>query len=135
MIASSPCLAGRVSRSRIPWNGAIVGVPVLWLLMFGVSRAADLPRFREHVVTGSLKQGYQLVSVDLNNDGKKDLIAVDEAATELAWFENPTWERHVLAVDVPRPQTGSASLCRSTCLYHTRSVGDVHTAGRGRSAS
>lgn len=103
MIASSPCSTGRVSRSRIPWNGAIVGVPLLWLLVFGVSRAADLPRFREHVVTGSLKQGYQLVSVDLNNDGKKDLIAVDEAATELAWFEYPTWERHVLAVDVPRP--------------------------------
>jgi hypothetical protein len=34
---------------------------------------------------------------------KKDLIAVDEQATELAWFENPTRERHVLATDVPRP--------------------------------
>jgi len=37
-------------------------------------------------------------------DGEKDLIAIDEAATQLGWFENqhPTWKRHVLAVDVPR---------------------------------
>ena len=47
--------------------------------------------------------GYQLVAADLTRDGKKDLIAIDERATELAWFENPTWRRHVLAVGVPRP--------------------------------
>jgi len=65
----------------------------------------DLPRFREHVITKELKFGYQLVVADLNGDGKKDLIAVDEAATQLAWFENqhPIWKRHVLATDVPRP--------------------------------
>ena len=27
---------------------------------------------------------------------------VDERGTELAWFENPTWERHVIVRDVPR---------------------------------
>ena len=59
----------------------------------------------EHVVSKDLKFGYQLVVADLNGDGKKDLIAVDERATQLLWFENqhPAWERHVLAVDVPRP--------------------------------
>ena len=62
-----------------------------------------MPRFRERVITKDLKYGYQLVAADLNGDGRKDLIAVDEAATELAWFENPTWQRHVLALDVPRP--------------------------------
>ena len=53
------------------------------------------------VVTG-LKMGYQLVVADLNRDGKKDLIVIDERSTELAWYENPTWTRHVLATDVPR---------------------------------
>ena len=65
--------------------------------------AQDAPRFREEVISKEVKFGYQLVAVDLNRDGKKDLLAVDEQATEVAWFENPTWARHVLAKDVPRP--------------------------------
>ena len=75
-----------------------------WLLACIGLQAQDLPRFREHVISNELKFGYQLVVADLNGDGKKDLIAVDEAATQLVWFENqhPTWKRHVLAVDVPR---------------------------------
>jgi len=74
-----------------------------WLLA-GVSLPGQgLPRFREQVISKGLKMGYQLVAADLNGDGKPDLIAVDELATELAWFENPNWERHVLATNVPRP--------------------------------
>jgi len=65
--------------------------------------AGDLPRFREKVISMEVKFGYQLVAADLNRDGKKDLIAIDERASEVAWFENPTWERHFLATDVPRP--------------------------------
>jgi hypothetical protein len=74
------------------------------LLLAGFHLAAqDLPHFREHVVTKEVKFGYQLIAADLNKDGKKDLIAIDERATEVAWFENPTWERHVLVTNVPRP--------------------------------
>ncbi|MCY2993926.1 MAG: VCBS repeat-containing protein [Planctomycetota bacterium] len=67
--------------------------------------AQDGLRFREQVITKAVKFGYQLLAVDLNGDGRKDLIAVDETATELAWYENqhPTWNRHVLALNVPRP--------------------------------
>jgi hypothetical protein len=67
--------------------------------------AQDLPRFQEHVLTRELKFGYQLVVADLNGDGRRDVIAVDEQSTELAWYENqhPSWNRHVLAVNVPRP--------------------------------
>jgi hypothetical protein len=77
----------------------------VWLWACISVHAQDLPRFREHVLARDLKLGYQLVAADLNRDGRKDLIAVDEAATELAWYENqhPTWSRHVLAVNVPRP--------------------------------
>jgi len=64
--------------------------------------AAGLPEFAATTVTSSLKMGYQLVAADLNRDGKPDLIVIDERATELAWYENPTWERHVLVKDVPR---------------------------------
>jgi len=82
-------------------HGLVCGCFV-WLVACGVLSAEDLPRFRELVITEAVKFGYQLVAVDLSGDGRKDLIAVDERATELAWFENPTWTRHVLATDVPR---------------------------------
>ena len=61
------------------------------------------PRFREHVVSGDLQVGYQLAAADLNADGRKDLIAIDERSDEVAWFENPRWERHVLVTGVRRP--------------------------------
>lgn len=82
-------------------GAAVVGLASLMAQSFLL--AQSLPRFREEIVTKEIKFGYQLVAVDLNGDGKKDLIAVDERATELAWFENPTWARHVLATNVPRP--------------------------------
>ena len=34
---------------------------------------------------------------DFNHDGKLDVIANSLAVQELAWYENPTWERHVIA--------------------------------------
>lgn len=64
-------------------------IPLLALLL-----AAD---FREHVIATDLKGGYQVVAADLNHDGKPDLIALASGMTDLVWFENPTWERHVIA--------------------------------------
>lgn len=84
-----------------PWSSSTL-VAALGIT-FAASTAADLPHFEAKVVTTTIKYGYQMVAVDLNKDGKKDLLAIDEQSTEVAWFENPTWERHVLAVDVPRP--------------------------------
>src|ERR1043165_7819047 len=72
------------------------------LLAAFVLEAAGPPKFRDQTIATDLKMGYQLVVADLNRDGRPDLIAVDERGTELAWYENPTWERHVLIKDVPR---------------------------------
>jgi hypothetical protein len=60
--------------------------------------AAELPfHFAEHTLATGLKGGYQVVAGDLNHDGKPDLIALASGMKELVWFENPTWERHVIA--------------------------------------
>jgi len=64
--------------------------------------AAALPTYTVTTVSDSLKMGYQLVAADLNQDGRLDLIVIDERATELAWYENPGWTRHVLVRDTPR---------------------------------
>ncbi len=53
--------------------------------------------FKEHVIATGLKGGYQVVAADLNHDGKPDLIALATQMNELVWYENPTWERHVIA--------------------------------------
>ncbi|HVP49531.1 MAG TPA: FG-GAP-like repeat-containing protein [Bryobacteraceae bacterium] len=59
--------------------------------------AAEPARFAEHTIATGLKGGYQVVAADLNHDGKPDLIALASGMPELVWYENPTWERHVIA--------------------------------------
>lgn len=54
-------------------------------------------RFREHTIATDLKGGYQVVAVDMNNDGRLDLLAVGTGMDELVWYENPGWRRHVIA--------------------------------------
>jgi hypothetical protein len=52
--------------------------------------------FREHTIATDLKGGYQVIAVDMNHDGKLDMVAVASGMSELVWFENPGWERHVI---------------------------------------
>jgi hypothetical protein len=75
---------------------------VFSLLLACAGFGAAPPRFAARVVTDTLKYGYQLTAVDVNHDGRTDLIAVDEAATELVWYENPGWQRHVIASGLAR---------------------------------
>jgi hypothetical protein len=59
-------------------------------------------RFRVHTIAEGLRNGYQMVAVDLTGNGRKDLITLAESGEELFWFENPGWRRHVMATGVPR---------------------------------
>lgn len=67
--------------------------PFLYLLAALPLAAAD---FAEHTIATGLRGGYQVVVADLNGDGKPDLIALASGLPELVWYENPTWERHVI---------------------------------------
>lgn len=58
--------------------------------------------FDKRVLANDLAGGYQVIPCDVNGDGKPDLIALASGMTDLVWFENPTWERHVLASNLPR---------------------------------
>jgi len=59
--------------------------------------AAAPATFVEHTIANDLKGGYQVVAADLNHDGRPDLIALGSGMSELVWYENPGWQRHVLA--------------------------------------
>jgi hypothetical protein len=68
-----------------------------FLILCTLVYAAEPARFAEHTIATGLKGGYQVVVADLNHDGKPDLIALASGMPELVWYENPTWERHVIA--------------------------------------
>ena len=53
--------------------------------------------FYEHIIAAGLKGGCQVVAVDMNRDGKPDLVVLASGMSELLWFENPSWRRHVVA--------------------------------------
>jgi hypothetical protein len=70
-------------------------LPVIFALP--LLAAAPAIHFEEHTIASDLRGGYQVVVADINHDGKPDLIALASGMKELLWFENPGWQRHVLA--------------------------------------
>jgi aldos-2-ulose dehydratase/isomerase family protein/VCBS repeat protein len=52
--------------------------------------------FRAHDIEAKFPGGYAVQAVDINKDGKLDVIGVSQRVPEIAWYENPTWERHVI---------------------------------------
>lgn len=68
------------------------------LLAAAAAVGADpMLQFREHTIAEDLPGAYQVLPADLNRDGRPDLIALASNMRELVWFENPAWERHVIA--------------------------------------
>ena len=62
----------------------------LALLLLTLPVAAAVPKFRAEEIDKTLKIGYGLVVVDINNDAKPDVLVVDKE--RVVWFENPTWK-------------------------------------------
>src|SRR5437870_11716547 len=55
--------------------------------------------FIAHDIDANFRGGYSVSVADFNKDGKPDVIANSLSVAELAWYENPTWARHVIASD------------------------------------
>jgi len=70
-----------------------IALPLLALSLLAASAA----QFAEHTVAIGLRGGYQVIIADVNHDGRPDLIALASGMTDLVWYENPGWERHVIA--------------------------------------
>ena len=64
--------------------------------------------FVAHTIDGDLTSGYQPVVADLNRDGRLDVIGLSTRIGELAWYENPGWERHVLTTGLSRSINAAA---------------------------
>ena len=65
-------------------------------------------RFVTHTIDGELTSGYQPVVADMNRDGRPDVLGLSTRIEELAWYENPGWERHVLTTGLNRSINAAA---------------------------
>jgi hypothetical protein len=78
------------------------------LLTWNFSGLADepkaevaFPHFRMQEIETGLKVGYAVLIVDINNDGKPDIVVVD--ANRVVWYENPTWKRRTIIEGQTKP--------------------------------
>jgi len=55
------------------------------------------PKFEPSVVASGLSDGYWLDAVDVDGDGRLDLVASGLAEGEVVWYRNPGWEKHPIA--------------------------------------
>lgn len=73
-------------------------------LGFAVSLAATATfSFRAHTLAEDIRGAYQVLAFDVNRDGRPDLVALGNATSDLVWFENSTWQRHVIATGLSFP--------------------------------
>ena len=61
-----------------------------------VARAAEpaFPKFRAQQLEAKLTVGYGVLLIDLNGDGKPDIVVAD--SKRVIWFENPSWTMHTI---------------------------------------
>lgn len=65
-------------------------------------RSTTPPFFEKVALEEKSSDGYWISAVDVNGDGKLDLITSGLAHGKVVWYENPTWEKHLIA-EFPGP--------------------------------
>ena len=69
---------------------------LLALALGGSALTASQPAtltFRGQEIASSFGVGYAVQIADVNGDKRPDIVAI--SGTQLVWFENPTWQKHV----------------------------------------
>jgi hypothetical protein len=91
---------------KIRWTlpAVLLAALLFWALAARSDEAGGpvaFPRFRTEEIETGLKVGYAVLLVDVNGDGKKDIVVVD--TTRVVWYENPTWKRRTIIEGLTRP--------------------------------
>ena len=78
---------------------AVASITSIAFLSAGIDNpqgAAQAPgvRFRAEQIAADFGVGYAVVTADVNGDGRPDVLAIN--ATDLVWFEAPSWQKHVM---------------------------------------
>src|SRR5439155_12689392 len=69
-------------------------------LLLAAATAQGAIRFRAQEIQRDFGVVYAVLTADINNDGKPDIVAINP--TQVVWFENPTWTKHVILDGVTR---------------------------------
>src|SRR5271154_1906109 len=85
---------------------ASLAVVVACLCLAAAARADKpdgpaFPDFEMKEIETGLGIGYAVLLVDLNGDGRKDIVVVDQ--TRVVWYENPTWKRRTILQGQTKP--------------------------------
>src|SRR2546423_9025182 len=94
---SSPCFVLGTSNMKHTCAAMIAVAASLTSVSLAGAPPAPTVEFRPHDIEPKFHGGYAVMVVDLNKEGKPDVIGVSQRVQELAWYENPTWARHVMA--------------------------------------
>jgi hypothetical protein len=85
-------------RLSLSYPAAIVAA-ALSLAVLRAAPAAGPVEFVAHDIDPKMPGAYAVNTADFNKDGKIDVIANSIGARDLAWYENPSWTRHVVVTD------------------------------------
>jgi hypothetical protein len=91
-------------KRPLPWLTAGLLVLAPWLLTgrSDEEKKPTFPTFRMQEIETNLGIGYAVLLVDVNGDGKKDIVVVDRK--RVVWYENPTWKRRTIIEGQTRPE-------------------------------
>ncbi len=101
----APAFAGSQKKLRVAFPvPSVVDVntryPLLAALLLGTplslpAAGPATPRFRAVDVDTQIQIGYGVTVADVNGDKKPDILLADKS--QIVWYENPGWEKHVIA--------------------------------------
>jgi hypothetical protein len=132
LCASLPALLLSVVLSETAGKARAEGAPVRF------------PTFESQEIEKGLGVGYAVLLVDVNDDGKKDIVVVDQR--RVVWYENPTWKRRTMIEGVTKPDNVCISaadidgdgkldfaLGADWAPFNTKSGGTLQWLSRGKS--
>jgi len=66
------------------------------------AQAIDPAQLKKHTIDDGFENGYQVSVVDIDKDGKPDVIALATSPSKLVWYRNPDWKQFTITTKTRR---------------------------------
>ena len=88
-------------KALLPLAAVLIAATALLCTAAAPDKPPAFPDFEMKEIANDLGVGYAVLPVDLNADGKPDLVVVDQR--RVVWYENPTWKKRVIIENQTKP--------------------------------